>query len=142
MPGVRRISLIGSLTTDKPLPKDKDLLVSIDEAVDFDGLVLLGRHLKGTMQSINLGVDIFLADESGRYIGRVCGFRECHLRQACYAMNCGRRQHLNDDLDNVALDPAFVAEPPIDLHPKNRGALHGPKRCPVSSAEASGGGAP
>ena len=29
-PGVRRIALIGSLTTNKPMPKDADVLVIID----------------------------------------------------------------------------------------------------------------
>jgi len=118
LPGVRRIALIGSLTTEKPVPKDADLLVVIDDTVDFDALAQLGRRLKGTAQSINLGGDIFLADETGRYIGRICGHRECHPRKTCYALNCGRRQHLNDDLQEVALAPALMAEPPIDLRPK------------------------
>lgn len=118
LPAVRRIALIGSLTTDKPVPKDTDLLVAIDDTVDFDALAQLGRRLKGTAQSINLGADIFLADEAGSYMGRVCWHRECHLRRSCEALHCGQRQHLNDDFRLVALSSALIAEPPIDLRPR------------------------
>jgi predicted nucleotidyltransferase len=61
-PGVLRIALLGSLATDKPVPKDADVLVSIDPDVDLDPLARLGRRLQGTAQTINLGADIFLAD--------------------------------------------------------------------------------
>ena len=118
MPGVRRIGLLGSLTTDKPVPKDADVLVVIDEAVDFDVLAQRARRLKGIAQGINLAADIFLADETGRYIGRVCRHRECHDRMSCEARHCGRRQHLNDDLDVITLAPTVIAEPPVDLHPR------------------------
>src|SRR5690348_9958839 len=74
-PGVRRIALVGSLATDKPVPKDADLLVTIDSAMDLAALARAGRRLKGQAQSINLGADIFLADETGHYLGRVCGYR-------------------------------------------------------------------
>jgi predicted nucleotidyltransferase len=37
-PGVLRIALLGSLATDKPVPKDADVLVSIDADVDLDPL--------------------------------------------------------------------------------------------------------
>jgi hypothetical protein len=118
MPGICRIGLLGSITTDKPVPKDVDVLVVIDESVDFDVLAQRARSLKGTAQRINLGADIFLADETGRYIGRVCHHRECHYRMSCEARHCGRRQHLNDDLDVITLAPTVIAEPPVDLHPR------------------------
>jgi hypothetical protein len=59
-PGALRISLLGSLATDKPVPKDADVLVTIDAAVDLDPLARLGRRLKGTAQTINLGAEFSL----------------------------------------------------------------------------------
>src|ERR1700739_214103 len=47
-PGVLRIALLGSLATDKPVPKDADLLVTIDAAMDLSSLARFGRRLKGT----------------------------------------------------------------------------------------------
>jgi hypothetical protein len=118
VPGVRRIALVGSVTTDKPVPKDADVLVTIDAAMDLSPLAVIGRRLKGTGQSINLGADVFLADEAGRYLGRICPYRECHARVRCKALHCGRRQHLNDDLHILTLSPALIAAPPIDLWPR------------------------
>lgn len=116
--GVRRIALLGSLATDKPVPKDADVLVIIDADLDLAPLARLGRRLQGTAQTINLGADIFLADQAGRYLGRICHYRECHTRATCRAQHCGRRQHLNDDLQIVTLSPALIAAPPIDLWPR------------------------
>ena len=116
-PGVLRIALLGSLTTDKPIPKDADVLVTIDAATDLDPLARLGRRLKGTAQTINLAADIFLADAAGRYMGRICHYRECFPRVACRALSCGLRQHLNDDLHLVTLSPTLVGAPPIELWP-------------------------
>jgi hypothetical protein len=124
-PGVRRIALLGSLATDKPVPKDADVLVTIDAAMDLGPLAHLGRRLKGTAQRINLGADIFLADEAGRYMGRICHYRECRPRVACRALSCGLRQHLNDDLQIVTLSPTLISAPPIDLWPRFLA------RCPV-----------
>jgi hypothetical protein len=115
--GVRRIALVGSLTTDKPIPKDADVLVTIDAGMDLSPLARLGRRLKGTAQKINLGGDIFLVDEAGHYIGRICHYRECHPRALCRAQHCGQRQHLNDDLHVVTLSPMLIATPPIELWP-------------------------
>ena len=117
-PGVVRIALIGSLTTDKPVPKDADVLVTIVQETDLAPLARAGRRLKGTSQGINLGADIFLADETGCYLGRICRFRECHARMACEAQHCGERNHLNDDLHLVTLPPATIAAPPIELWPR------------------------
>jgi hypothetical protein len=117
-PGVRRIALLGSLATDKPVPKDADVLVTIDAAMDLGPLAHLGRRLQGTAQRINLGADIFLADEAGRYMGRICYYRECHPRVACRALSCGLRQHLSDDLQILTLSPTLISAPPIDLWPR------------------------
>jgi predicted nucleotidyltransferase len=115
--GVRRIALLGSLATDKPVPKDADLLVTIDPTMDLAELARIGRRLKGRTQRINLAADIFLAGEAGRYLGRICGYRECFPRVQCEARHCGRRQHLNDDLDVVTLSNETIAAPPVDLWP-------------------------
>ena len=117
-PGALRIALLGSLSTSKPVPKDADVLVTIDAAMDLSSLARFGRRLKGTAQTINLGADIFLADRSEHYLGRICHYRECHARVACRALHCGQRQHLNDDLQIVTLSPALISAPPIDLWPR------------------------
>jgi hypothetical protein len=118
LPSVRRVALVGSLTTDKRVPKDADVLVTIDAAMDLAPLARLGRGLKGAAQRINLGGDVFLADQDGRYIGRICHYRECHPRVLCRAQHCGRRQHLNDDLHVVTLGPTLIVSPPIELWPR------------------------
>src|SRR5262245_30926852 len=66
--GVLRIALIGSLATSKAIPKDADVLVTIDGTMNLEGLARAGRRLKGSAQTINLGADIFLADVTGRYL--------------------------------------------------------------------------
>ena len=117
-PGVRRIALLGSLATAKAIPKDVDLLVTIEWAMDLTQLARAGRRLKELAQTINLGADIFLADTAGHYLGRICHYRECHPRVACRAQHCGLRTHLNDDLQLVTLSKDLLASPPIELWPK------------------------
>ena len=63
--GVRRLALVGSLTTTKAVPSDADVLVTSMTQLIFTQLALAGRRLKGAAQNINLGADIFLADQSG-----------------------------------------------------------------------------
>jgi hypothetical protein len=119
-PGVRRVALVGSLATAKDDPKDADVLVTVDDAADLTALATAGRRLKGRAQSRNKGADIFLVDPSGKYIGRICHWRDCRpgIRLACHARHCGRRAFLHDDLDEVTLDPALVKAPPLELWPK------------------------
>jgi len=116
--GVRRIALLGSMTTAKVIPKDVDLLVTIERAMDLSQLARSGRRLKGAAQAINLGADIFLIDTTGHYLGRICRYRECHPRAACRAQHCGVRAHLNDDLHVVTLTKDLIASPPVELWPK------------------------
>jgi hypothetical protein len=116
--GVVRIALIGSLTTSKATPKDTDLLVTIEYPMDLAELARVGRRLQGGLQSRNLGGDIFLADETGTYLGRACTYRECRPRVACRARHCGRNPHLNDDLHVVTLNCDLVANPPVVLWPR------------------------
>jgi hypothetical protein len=103
--------------TSKAIPKDADVLVMINGTMDLGELARAGRRLKGFAQTINLGADIFLADATGCYLGRICQYRECHPRVACLAQHCGRRAHLNDDLHVVTLSKELLAAPPIDLWP-------------------------
>jgi predicted nucleotidyltransferase len=117
-PGVRRIALLGSLTSAKAIPKDVDLLVTIEQTMDLTQLARAGRRLQGFAQTINLGADIFLADTAGQYLGRICRYRECHPRVACRAQHCGLRVHLNDDLHVVTLSKDLLTSPPIELWPK------------------------
>jgi len=123
--GVLRIALVGSLTTAKPLPKDADVLVTIEDGLDLGLLARAARRLKGTAQQMNLAADIFLADARQRYLGRICGYRKCHSRAVCRAQRCGERAHLNDDLHVVTLDHALIASPPVELWPQIR------RRAPV-----------
>ncbi|MGO9486870.1 MAG: hypothetical protein ACLPX9_20255 [Rhodomicrobium sp.] len=67
---------------------------------------------------MNFGADIFLADAQGRYVGRICHYRECHPRVACRAQHCGRQAHLNDDLQVVTLAHTLFASPPVELWPE------------------------
>ena len=115
--GILRIALLGSLTTTKSIPKDADVLVTIDGAIELAELARAGRRLQGSAQTINLGADIFLADEGGRYVGRICHYRKCFPRVACLAQNCGRRQHLNDDLQVVTISKELITAPPVTLWP-------------------------
>jgi len=115
--GILRIALVGSLCTRKARPKDIDLLLSLRPGMDLATLARLSRSLKGATQSISSGADIFL-EEEGRYIGRICGYRECHPRVRCLALHCGGRPHLNDDLENVRLDDSLIADPPLVLWPE------------------------
>jgi hypothetical protein len=117
VPGVLRIALVGSLATSKLIPKDADLLVTIQRAMELAPLARMGRRIQGQAQSINLGADIFLVDESSQYLGRICHYRECHPRMACRAQHCGLREHLNDDLEVLTLSPALISAPPIELWP-------------------------
>lgn len=120
LPGVSRIALIGSLTTPKPAPKDTDLLVTITEEVDLEGLATLGRKLSGGAQSFNCGADVFLAAPAGNYPGRTCHWKECRpfIRLSCDALHCGMRPYLHDDLDAIKLDRELIASPPLELWPQ------------------------
>lgn len=117
--GIIRIAFIGSITTDKPHPKDIDLLVTIDETVNLEKLARLGRQLKGRSQGLSSGADIFLLNTKGDYIGRTCNWTKCEprIRMACTALNCGDVQYLYDDLQIVNLPANVTANPPLVVFP-------------------------
>ena len=119
VPGVTRIALVGSLTQEKADPKDADILVTVGDDADLTALATAARKLKGATQTRNKGADVFLANPAGRYIGRICHWRECGpgIRTSCDAQHCGGRHFLHDDLDDIALDPLLVKEPPVEVWP-------------------------
>ena len=116
--GVIRIAVIGSLTTEKPSPKDADVLVTVSDDADLERLSRLGRKLKGTAQTRNLGADIFLADRAGHYIGRTCPYKECHPRSTCAGKSCAWGNWICDDFEAVRLSDELIAEPPVEVWPK------------------------
>lgn len=120
-----RIALVGSITTSKPDPKDIDLLVSVMDGSDLVGLAVLGRRLKGMAQSLGKGADIFIADTRGRYLGRICEWRDCRpgVRVRCDALHCGQWQYLHDDLKTVRLPDSLIETPPIILWPEVVGVV-------------------
>jgi len=120
LPGVARVALIGSLTTDKMDPKDIDLLVTISGDTEVSELDRLARQLQGRVSATAhglYGADVFLADPAGRYLGRLCKHRECPSLRQCAARHCGLRLHLKDDLDVIALERPLIAAPPLVLWP-------------------------
>lgn len=122
IPGVKRVALIGSITTPKPDPKDVDLLVTVEDTADLTSLAVIGRRLKGKTGSLGSGADIFLANPRGEYIGRICEWKDCRpgVRIRCDPLHCGRRQFLHDDLRAVTLPSELVRSPPVVLWPKPR----------------------
>jgi predicted nucleotidyltransferase len=125
--GVRQISLVGSITTAKPNPKDIDVLVVVSDDANLSVVARYARRLQGHAQGFNRGADVFLANERGDYLGRTCRWRDCRpgVRQACDARHCGRRAYLHDDLDALTLTRSVIAAPPVTLWPviERRGQL-------------------
>jgi hypothetical protein len=118
--GVTRIALIGSLATDKPDPKDADVLVTVADDADLTLLAAHARKLLGHAQSRNRGGEVFLANLRGAYLGRTCPWKECRpgVRMSCDALHCGQRPYLHDDLRAIRLPRALIAAPPIQLWPQ------------------------
>ena len=118
---MKRIALIGSLTTPEPSPNDIDLLVTVSDDMDLAPLAKAARQLNGrAMQTGNSrGGDVFLADAGGNYLGRTCAWKECGpgIRLSCDALHCGQRHYLHDDLRCITLKPALIQAPPIELWP-------------------------
>jgi len=122
IPGVRRIALLGSLATDKRVPKDVDVLVEISDDMNLGELARRARQLAGKVNQTgdNCGADVLLCDAKERYLGRTCPWSRCApgIRVACEAQTCGQRPHLYDDLQNLKLKPQLIAQPPLELWPK------------------------
>ena len=64
-PGVLGIALLGSLTTTKLIPKDADLLVTIDESIQLAELAHAGRRLQGLLKPSTLAPTFFLPTKMG-----------------------------------------------------------------------------
>jgi predicted nucleotidyltransferase len=120
LPGLQRIALIGSLTSEKEFPKDIDLLVTITGDCDLARLATLGRQLAGRMAAHSAGAEIFLASPDGEYLGRTCPWKSCGpgIRTNCDARSCGRRHYMHDDLQTIQLSKALIDQPPVQLWPE------------------------
>ena len=120
LPGVQRISLIGSLATEKEFPKDIDLLVTITDDCDLTELARLGRQLAVHMASHSAGADVFLANSNNQYLGRTCSWKKCgpENRASCDALSCGARHYLHDDFSEIRLNETVIQHPPVTLCPE------------------------
>jgi hypothetical protein len=120
IPGLTRIALIGSLASDKPDPKDADVLVTVADDADLTLLAAQGRKLLGHCQSRNRGAEVFLTNPRGSYLGRICPWKDCRpgIRVRCDALHCGARPFLHDDLRAVRLPITLIAQPPLELWPQ------------------------
>jgi hypothetical protein len=116
--GVTRIALIGSITTPKRSPNNINILLTIASEDIVPDIAAAGRKLMGHAQQLNRGADIFLADPTGRYLGRTCPWRDCGpgIRSRCQAQHCGG--HLYDDLRVLTLKHDTITTPPIEIWPK------------------------
>jgi len=72
-----------------------------------------GGSSRGLLKPSTLVPTFFLPTKTGR----ICHYRKCFPRVACIAQNCGRREHLNDDLQVVSLSKELIAAPPVTLWP-------------------------
>lgn len=121
-PEVRRIALIGSLASDKAVPKDVDLLVEVADELPLAELARLARRLNGKAMATGdgCGAEVFLHDPQGRYLGRICRWKECApgIRRSCPAQNCGRRHYVNDDFQSLRLKADLIQAPPLELWPR------------------------
>ena len=115
--GVVRIAVIGSLLTAKTRPKDADVLISVADSFDRETLAECGRRLKGAAQRRNLGADIFVASQTGRYLGRTCSYKECRPRRMCAGSQCGVGGWICDDLSILSLSREIIETPPLVLWP-------------------------
>lgn len=115
--GVVRIAVIGSLLTAKTRPRDADVLISVADTFDRETLAERGRRLKGSAQQRNLGADIFVARQTGRYLGRTCSYKECRPRRMCAGLQCGAGGWICDDFSIMTLKPEIIDKPPLELWP-------------------------
>ena len=118
--GVTRIALIGSLTTNKSLPKDVDMLVTVTDDADVALVAQLGRKLAGHAQNFGCGGEVFLANPPGEYLGRTCPWGKCPpgIHKHCEPFQCKERPRLYKDLGTLTLSKKIVAHPPIELWPR------------------------
>jgi len=118
--GVNRISIIGSLISDKEKPKDVDLLVNISDDLDLTHLAKISRTLQGKSGGLTGGADVFLANNSNVYLGRTCIWKDCRpgVRMSCDAYNCGKRKYLHDDISVIKISSEIIENPPLVLYPE------------------------
>ena len=90
------------------------------DETDLTSLARLTRKLQGHAQTMNRGGEVFLADASNVYLGRICQWKVCApgIRMRCDALHCGRREYLHDDLETITLAQSVIAAPPLELWPE------------------------
>lgn len=66
LPGVLKVALVGSLVTQKALPKDAEVLVTVNPDASLDRVAKARRKLKGFAQTRNSGADVFLSNLDGQ----------------------------------------------------------------------------
>src|SRR5438876_9693239 len=82
--GIRRIALLGSITSHKQNPKDIDFLVVVDDDVDLEPLARLGRKIKGRAHEARIFFSRMLKAGTsvehvrGRRVGRAYADRVMH----------------------------------------------------------------
>lgn len=117
---VIQVALIGSVCTNKPNPKDIDLLVTVRPGSDLTRLARLNRKTQGRIQQGLCSAEIFVA-EDGRYVGRICRYREPWPRVICgnNKLVCDlHKEFLCNTSNNFTLSQSLIDTPPIILYPK------------------------
>ena len=126
VPGVERVALVGSLTTERSNPKDIDFLLTVSTVVDMEVVATMGRKLKGGLQGHASGADVFLCDTNHQYIGRTCAYRECHPRVACEGADCRKGSWLNTDFHVLRMSTDLCKNPPVVIWPTQHLAVQVP----------------
>ncbi|NTX00010.1 MAG: hypothetical protein HGB35_08825, partial [Geobacteraceae bacterium] len=115
--GVERIALLGSILTEKPAPKDIDFLLTVAGDANLEEIATLGRKMKGKLQGMSLGTDIFLCSPNAQYLGRTCSYRDCHVRADCGGADCRPGSWRRTDFHVITLSKEIMESPSLVLRP-------------------------
>ena len=111
-PGVLRIALIGSLVTNKPIPKDADVLVTIDDTTDLTGLARAASAPQGVCSNHQPSSLMRLGVTSDAFASIASAIRAWHASPSIAdAAPTSTMTHV------VTLSKELLAAPPIDLWP-------------------------
>ena len=111
-PGVRRIALMGSLVTNKPIPKDADVLVTIDDTTDLTGLARAASAPQGVCSNHQPSSLMRLGVTSDAFASIASAIRAWHASPSIAdAAPTSTMTHV------VTLSKELLAAPPIDLWP-------------------------
>ena len=111
-PGVLRIALMGSLVTNKPIPKDADVLVTIDDTTDLTGLARAASAPQGVCSNHQPSSLMRLGVTSDAFASIASAIRAWHASPSIAdAAPTSTMTHV------VTLSKELLAAPPIDLWP-------------------------